>query len=325
MTLTAGLETHDLLEMYHRMVLIRKFEYTVKGLFAKGTIIGALHLYAGEEAVAVGTISNLGPNDYVTSTHRGHGHLIARGVDVRKMMAELFGKETGLCKGKGGSMHMADASLRISAQPVVGGGLPLAVGAGLAAKLDKKNDVAVSFFGDGAANQGTAHESLNLAAIWKLPVIFVCENNQYAESTPSSNTVAGGSIARRAAAYGIPGQVVDGMNVLKVHDEVGQAVRRARNGEGPSLLECVTYRYEGHEEGDPWNTYRTKEEVEQWKKRDPIVQLSDFLITSRLADSADLQRVEAQVDREITEAISYAENSRITPVGEAFTDVFASN
>lgn len=319
---TLDLSRDKLVDMYRRMQLIRRFEYTVKDLFARAVIIGALHLYVGEEAVAVGAISNLRPEDYVTSTHRGHGHLIARGVDVNRMMAELYGKESGLCKGKGGSMHMADMQLHIFAQPVVAGGMPLAVGAALASKLDGSDSVALGFFGDGAANQGTTHESMNLASIWKLPVVFICENNQYAESTAASYAVAGGSVARRGAAYAIPSETLDGMDVLAVYKGVKKAVETARRGEGPSLLECVTYRYEGHEEGDPWDTYRKKQEVEEWKKRDPITNFGQYLTRSQIATEKDLESIRAEVETTISNAIRYAEKSALTNEKEALMDVY---
>jgi len=318
-----ALSKSKLIDMYRYMLVIRKFEYAAKNLFAKATIIGALHLYVGEEAVAVGAISNLGPDDYVTSTHRGHGHLIARGVDVKSMMAELYGRETGLCKGKGGSMHMADMRLHIFAQPIVGGGTPLAVGSGLASKMSGNKSVTLSFFGDGAANQGSTHESMNLAAIWKLPVVFVCENNQYAESTKASYSIAGGSVARRASAYGIPGEVVDGMDVLAVYAAVQKCVERAKRGDGPSVLECVTYRFEGHDEGDNWDMYRSKNEVDEWKKRDPILNFAQYL--SRIGiTSSDMESVNAEVEKTIKEAITFAENSPPTNKEEAFHDVFAN-
>lgn len=322
---TLDLSREKLLDMYRRMQVIRRFEYTVKDLFARAVIIGALHLYVGEEAVAVGAISNLGPDDYVTSTHRGHGHLIARGVDINRMMAELYGKESGLCKGKGGSMHMADMQLHVFAQPVVAGGMPLAVGAGLASKLRDSHSVALGFFGDGAANQGTTHESMNLASIWKLPVVFICENNQYAESTAASYAVAGGSVAKRGAAYAIPSETLDGMDVLTVYRGVKNAVERARRGEGPSLLECVTYRFEGHEEGDPWETYRTKQEVEEWKKQDPIVNFGQYLIKSQIATETVLEQIRAEVENVISNAIRYAEECPLTNEKEALKDVFTDS
>ncbi len=314
-----------LIDMYRKMQLIRKFEYTVKDLFARAVIIGALHLYAGEEAVAVGAISNLRPDDYVTSTHRGHGHVIARGADVNRMMAELYGREDGLCKGKGGSMHMADMNLHVFAQPIVAGGLPLAVGAALASTMRKADSVALAFFGDGASNQGSTHESMNLASIWKLPVVFICENNQYAESTAASYAVAGGSVANRGASYSIPSETVDGMDVLAVYKAVNKAVGRARRGEGPSLLECVTYRYEGHEEGDPWETYRTKQEVEEWKKRDPITNFGQYLIKTQVISEKELEFIRADVEKTISNAIGFAEKSPLTNVEEALKDVYTDN
>lgn len=314
-----------LIDMYRRMQLIRRFEYTIKDLFARAIIIGALHLYVGEEAVAVGAISNVGPNDYVMSTHRGHGHLIARGVDVNKMMAELYGKETGLCKGKGGSMHMADMKLHVFAQPVVAAGLPLAVGAGLASKLSRDDGVTLAFFGDGAANQGSTHESMNLASIWKLPVVFICENNQYAESTAASYAVAGGSVAKRGISYAIPSDTRDGMNVLAVYEGVKKAVERARRGDGPSLLECVTYRYEGHEEGDTWHTYRSKDEVEQWRKRDPILNFREYLVKSQVATEKELESINVEVEAAISNAIQFAEKSAFTSEKEAMKDVFTDD
>lgn len=323
--MSTDLSRDKLLDMYRRMRLIRRFEYTVKDLFARAVIIGALHLYVGEEAVAVGAISNLRPDDYVTSTHRGHGHLIARGVDVNRMMAELYGREDGLCKGKGGSMHMADMRLHIFAQPVVAGGMPLAVGAALASKMSNSDSVALAFFGDGAANQGSTHESMNLASIWKLPLVFVCENNQYAESTAATYSVAGGSVAKRGTSYSIPSETIDGMDVLAVYKGVKNAVERARRGEGPSLLECLTYRYEGHEEGDPWDTYRTRQEVKEWKKRDPITNFSQYLIKSEIATEKELESINAEVDTTITNAIRFAENSPLTNETEAMKDVFADS
>jgi TPP-dependent pyruvate/acetoin dehydrogenase alpha subunit len=323
LTDSSGLSTEKLLDMYRRMSLIRKFEYTIKDLFARGVIAGAIHLYAGEEASAVGAISTLDERDYVTSTHRGHGHLIARGVEINKMMAELYGRETGLCKGKGGSMHMADLNRHVFAQPIVGGGFPLAVGAALAAKMSKSNAVTLCFFGEGASNQGTAHESMNLAAIWKLPVVFICENNKFAQSVRASYFLAGGSVAARAASYGLPGKRLDGMDVLAVYSAVKQAVEQARTGGGPSVLELDLYRYEGHEEGDPWTTYRSKEEVEEGKRKDAIQSFAARLIESGRADKETLEKIDADNEQRIKDAIAYAEAGKPTIPEEAFTDVFA--
>jgi TPP-dependent pyruvate/acetoin dehydrogenase alpha subunit len=238
------------------------------------------------------------------------------------MMAELYGKETGLCKGKGGSMHMADMQLHVFAQPVVAGGMPLALGAALASKLEQNDSVALAFFGDGAANQGTTHESMNLASIWKLPVVFICENNQYAESTAASYAVAGGSVAKRGSGYAIPSETLDGMDVLAVYMGVKKAVERARSGHGPSLLECITYRYEGHEEGDPWDTYRTKQEVEEWKKRDPITTFGQYMIKSNITTKEELELIKTEVETVISNAIQYADGNPLTNEKEALKDVF---
>src|SRR5207253_9076862 len=263
--------------MYERMRLIRQFEERLHQDFAAGKIPGFVHLYAGEEAVAVGACAHLRDDDFITSTHRGHGHCIAKGVNIREMMAEIYGKSGGACKGKGGSMHIADVNKgMLGANGIVGGGFPLAAGAGLTAKFNGKGQVAVCFFGDGAGNQGTFHEGLNLAGIWKLPVIFVAEINGYAESTPVTYHMSCRDIADRAAGYGMPGVSVDGLDVFAVYEAAGEDISRARRGEGPSLIECKTYRYYGHFEGDAI-TYRTKEELASYLERDPIQALRQFL------------------------------------------------
>jgi len=314
-----------LIEMYKRMELIRHFEYTVNELYARGKIFGALHLYAGEEAVAVGVCANLRPDDYAVSTHRGHGHCIAKGADVKRLMAELFGRSTGVCKGKGGSMHLADVSVgMLGASGIVGGGIPLAAGAGLSAKYRGTDQVAVGFFGDGASNQGVFHESLNLASIWDLPVIYVCENNQYAESTPVSAAMRVKNVADRAAAYAMPGKVVDGMDVIAVHEAAKQAVERARQGEGPTLIECKTYRFEGHEMGDAHDLYRSKEEVEQWKKRCPIRRLRQTLISSGGLTEREAEKMEQEVKKQIEDAVKFADESPYPDPEEALRDVFVS-
>jgi len=314
-----------LIEMYKRMELIRHFEYTVNELYARGKIFGALHLYAGEEAVAVGVCANLRPDDYAVSTHRGHGHCIAKGADVKRLMAELFGRSTGVCKGKGGSMHLADVSVgMLGASGIVGGGIPLAAGAGLSAKYRGTDQVAVGFFGDGASNQGVFHESLNLASIWDLPVIYVCENNQYAESTAVSAAMRVKNVADRAAAYAMPGKVVDGMDVIAVHEAAKQAVERARQGEGPTLIECKTYRFEGHEMGDAHDLYRSKEEVEQWKKRCPIRRLRQMLISSGGLTEREAEKMEQEVKKQIEDAIKFADESPYPDPEEALRDVFVS-
>jgi pyruvate dehydrogenase E1 component alpha subunit len=259
-----------LIDMYRKMLLIRYHETAAAEAFAAGTIPGFVHLYVGEEAVAVGACANLRDDDYITSTHRGHGHCIAKGCNVKYMMAELIGKETGYCKGKGGSMHIADVGIgMLGANGMVGAGIPLACGAGLSAQIRGTDQVCISFFGDGASNQGTFHESLNLASIWRLPVVFVAENNLYAQTTPQKHAMNIRSIAERGAAYGMPSAEVDGNDLIAVYEAVHEAVKRARKGLGPTLLECVTYRWRGHFEGDVLH-YRTEKEVEEWKKKDPI-------------------------------------------------------
>jgi pyruvate dehydrogenase E1 component alpha subunit len=310
------------LDMYRKMLLIRKFEEKVRELFAAGKIPGFVHLYIGEEAIAVGVATALRKDDYVTSTHRGHGHCIARGADVRRMMAELFGKREGYCKGKGGSMHMFDISLGIlGANGIVAAGCPLAVGAGLTAKLRKTDQVVTGFFGDGATNHGTVHESLNLSAVWKLPVIWVCENNLYAEATPIWATVNISDIAQMAGSYNIPSKIVDGNDVLAVYDAVKMAVDRARKGEGPTFIECKTYRHRGHYEGDPV-IYRTREQEQEWFKKDPIPRFESRLLAEGKATEAKLTNIRSDVEKLIDEAIQFAENSPASLPKEALEDVF---
>jgi len=311
--------------MYRKMFTIRTFECKIRDLFTNGVIVGDLHLSSGQEAVAVGVCSNLRNIDTINTTHRGHGHCIAKGADVKRMMAEFFAKRTGLCKGKGGSMHLADLSVgMLGASAIVGGGIPTAVGAALSFKMRKTDQVAVAFFGDGATNQGTFHESVNLAAIWDLPVVFVCENNQYAESTPVSYAIRVKNIADRAAAYGIPGVLVNGMDILAVYEATNQAVKRARKGEGPTLLDCKTYRYEGHEVGDPWDLYRSKEEVEEWRQKDPIPTFERKLIDGKTATQKEIDAIQKEVLGLIDTAVEYARESPSPELKEAFEDVFVS-
>ncbi len=321
-TIAADLDKAKLLEMYERMVQIRTFEDTASKAFAAGKMPGFVHLYAGEEAVAVGVCAHLTDKDFITSTHRGHGHCIAKGVDIDGMVAELMGKATGLCKGKGGSMHIADVNKgMLGANGIVGGGLPLATGAALTAKTLGTGGVAVSFFGDGAANQGTFHESLNLAAIWKLPVIFVCENNGYAESTPVSYHCAASDIANRATAYEMPGIVVDGLDVLAVYEAAGEAIARARRGEGPTLIEAKTYRYYGHFEGDTI-LYRTREELESYRQRDPILRLRSYLLERNIASEDELNAIDERVRDQLERAWQKAEAAPWPEPEEALEDVY---
>jgi len=314
-----------LLWMYERMQTIRQFEDRVKVEFGKGKIPGFVHLYAGEEAVAVGICANLTDADFMTSTHRGHGHCIAKGVDVKGMMAELYGKATGICKGKGGSMHIADMDKgMLGANGIVGGGPPLACGSGLTAKTRKTDQVTICFFGDGASEQGTLHESLNLAAIWDLPVVFIAENNGYAESTPSTYHCSVENIADRAAAYNMPGVTVDGNDIFAVHEAAGEAIARARVGQGPTLLECKTYRFNGHFEGDA-QTYKVPEENEKYRTTlDPIKLFRENVLARNAVAENELQVVDERVQSAIDAAVAFAEDSPFPQAQETFTDVYVS-
>ncbi|EPR30172.1 MULTISPECIES: thiamine pyrophosphate-dependent dehydrogenase E1 component subunit alpha [Geobacillus] len=311
--------------MYQKMQEIRQFEDKVHEIFSRGVLPGFVHLYAGEEAVAVGVCAHLTEKDYITSTHRGHGHCIAKECDVNGMMAEIYGKATGLCKGKGGSMHIADVSKgMLGANGIVGGGFPLAVGAGLTAKLKKTGSVAVCFFGDGANNHGTFHEGINLAAIWKLPVIFVAENNGYAESTPFEYASSCRNIADRAAAYNIPGEVVDGKDVIAVYEAAKRAIERARNGEGPTLIECKTYRNYGHFEGDA-QTYKSLEEKQKHlQELDAIVKFREYLLVNQLCSEQELAEIEQSVAKAIEKAVEFAENSPFPTEEDLLRDVYVS-
>jgi TPP-dependent pyruvate/acetoin dehydrogenase alpha subunit len=298
-----------LLDMYRTMLTIRRFEERCNYLFMQGRIPSTLHLYIGQEAVATGVCAHLRPDDYALSTHRPHGHALAKGVTPQAIMAELFAKSTGCCKAKGGSMHVGDINTgMIPAIAIVGGNLPMAAGLGLAAKRLGTDRVAVPFFGDGAANEGAFHEGLNMAAIWDLPVVFVCENNLYAASTPVSVAYKVENIAERAAAYGMPGVVVDGNDVEAVYQVAGQAIARARQGQGPTLIECKTYRLCGHSRSDP-RTYRSKEEEALWETKDPIPRLGERLKASGLATDEMLAGVEREVTAVIDDAVAFAEES----------------
>jgi pyruvate dehydrogenase E1 component alpha subunit len=312
-----------LVEMYKQMLKIRFFEEKVFDLYAQNLVPGTIHLYLGEEATAVGVCSTLRKDDYITSTHRGHGHCIAKGAELKRTMAEILGKKTGYCKGKGGSMHIADFSIgMLGATAVVGAGLPIAVGAGLSAKLRKTDQVIACFFGEGASNQGTFHESINMASTWKLPVIFVCENNLYAMGTRQSRVMAIENVADRAVAYGIPGVVVDGNDVLAVYEATQRAVERARKGEGPTLIECKTYRHKGHSRVDPAK-YRPKEEVEEWLAKDPIKRFKEKLLQTNTLTESEIQQIEKEVSDEIEEAVKFAMQSPYPAPEEALEDVYA--
>jgi len=318
------LDEKMMIEFYRKMLRIRRFEDKVSELFAAGRIPGFVHLYIGEEAVAVGACAALRGDDYITSTHRGHGHCIAKGGDLRYMMAELFGKRAGYCKGKGGSMHIADIGLGIlGANGIVAAGIPIAVGAGLSAKMRGTDQVALTFFGDGASNRSTFHEGINLAAIWDLPVIFLCENNLYAQTTPAWAETSVENIADRAVAYSLPGVIVDGNDVVAVYDAVAEAARRARKGEGSTLVECKTYRWRGHWEGDP-QKYRSQTEVKKWMEKCPIKRFKTHLKEIGILTDQDFIAIEETVRREVDEAVEFAENSPYPTPEEALEDVYAS-
>jgi acetoin:2,6-dichlorophenolindophenol oxidoreductase subunit alpha len=312
-----------LLAMYASMLRVRLFEERARELFQQGRIPGFLHTSVGQEGVAVGVAAALRPDDYVLSTHRGHGHLVAKGGSLRGLMAELYGKANGICHGKGGTMHIADVSVGyLGANGVLASGCVIAPGVGMSIKRRRSSQIVVTFFGDGAANRGPFHEGVNLAALWKLPVVFVCENNRWASSTAHGLSTAGGSIAARAAGYGIPGDRIDGNDVLAVHDAVARATERARGGDGPSLIEAHTIRWVGHFEGDP-QAYRGKEEVAEGRRRDPIARLERLLIERRLLDTDQAARTRASVVAEIDDAVAHAEASPLPRPQDALTDLFA--
>lgn len=309
--------------MLSKMYEIRFFEETVDDLFARGLIHGTMHLSIGQEASAVGSVFALRDEDYILSTHRGHGHCIAKGADINLMMAEFLGKETGYCRGRGGSMHIADMEGRnLGANGVVGGGIPLAVGVGLSLKMRQTDEIVMGFFGDGAANQGAFHEALNMAAIWTLPVVYVCENNQYGMSMSTNRAFKIERIAQRADGYGMVGVTVDGNDVLEVHEAAAKAVDRARSGEGPTLLECVTYRWKGHSKSDQ-ERYRTKDEIEAWKRRDPIKLFRERLVTEGLITDKEAAGVEEQASRTIAEAVEFAMSSAEPDLDTILEGVYA--
>ena len=311
------------LALYGKMVEIRRFEEKLYHLFSTRDMPGSMHQYNGEEAVAVGVCAHLTREDYITSTHRGHGHCIAKGADLGAVMAEMFAKSTGCCRGMGGSMHIADFSVgMLGANGIVAAGIPIAAGAGLTCQVQGKGHVSVAFFGDGATNEGAFHEAVNLAAVWRLPVVFVCENNVYGFSTHYRRTMLLENIADRAAAYGIPGRVVDGMDLRVVHAAAGEAVTRARAGGGPTLLECKTYRFMGHSRFEP-SSYRTKEELATWKEKDPILRFRLVLRADMGANESEIVAVESAVDAAIEESVRFAEQSPDPAPGDWQRYIFA--
>lgn len=318
------LDREKVVNMYTQMLMIRVFEEGYEQLYLQGKMPGWAHLYIGQEAVAVGVCSALKKDDYIVSTHRGHGHCIAKGCEMKHMIAELFGKKTGYCKGKGGSMHIANFKLNmLGANGIVGGGFPIACGAALSAKILRTDQVSICFFGDGAGAQGVFHESLNLASIWKLPVVFVAENNYYAEFALFKGHTSVEDIAQRAAGYNIPGIVVDGMDVLKVYQAAVPAVERARSGEGPTLLECKTYRFRGHYIGD-MEEYRSEDEVRQWEKRDPIQFLSQYILERKYLLKDQLEDLRNKIIEQFKDAVNFGESSPFAELEEVEKDVYSS-
>ena len=308
------MKTDKLLDIYTRILRIRRFEEEVGKLFAQGQLPGFVHLYIGEEAVGAGVCAALRDDDYIVSTHRGHGHVLAKGGDMQRMMAELFGKRDGYCKGKGGSMHIADFSIgMLGACGIVGGGIPVAVGAGLSARTRGTDQVSVTFFGDGAANEGSFHESLNLASALKLPVIFVCENNQYGEFTPAASAMNIKDIAVRAQGYGIPGVIVDGTDAIAMYTAAQEAVARARRGAGPTLIEAKTHRRGGHAEGEDaflaGQQYLLPEEREAMRRNDPLLKLHDYIVERQLVALETLETLDQEVRQAVADAVAFARAS----------------
>jgi len=319
------LSRETLIKLYTTMATIRNFEERGIPETGQRAMSGSVHSSAGQEAVPTGVCAHLSDEDYIGSTHRGHGHCIAKGVDPKRMMAELFGRSTGTNKGKGGSMHIADMSKgMLGTNGVVGASIPLAVGAGLTSKLKDLKRVAVAFFGDGAANQGVLHESMNLASVWKLPVIFCCENNGYAQSTPVEYALSTANVSDRAAGYDMPGITVDGMDVFAVFDAAGQAVERARNGEGPTLLECRTYRFYGHTVFDNPLTYRTKEEEDHWRARDPLKLFRENVLPLGDITLEELDQIDQEAADLMEEAIKLADAGPLPETDKIYEDVYVS-
>ena len=309
--------------IYNKMHEIRDFEETAYKLFLENKLWGSVHMYTGEEAVASSICAQLTDQDYIASTHRGHGHCIAKGAELDKALAELMGKETGYCHGRSGSMHIADFTKgNLGANAIVGGGIPIATGAGLSIKMQNKPNVAVAFFGDGASNQGTFHESINMASVWKLPVIYVCENNQFGMTVPVEQSTSVKDISVRAAAYNIPGETVDGNDVVAVYDAFARAKERALKGEGPTLLECKTYRWRGHWTGDP-EPYRTREDVDWWKEnKDPIKLFAAYLTENKIATEEELEKIAADAADRMAKAEEFALNSPEPDPAHVLDDVF---
>lgn len=317
-------DSEQLMDIYQCMVTVRQFEEMAGEYFTANEIPGFIHLSIGQEGSSCGVCSCLRPDDYVATTHRGHGHMIAKGADLKKMTAELFGKKTGYCKGKGGSMHIVDFSIGIlGANGVVAGGLPIIAGAGYSIKMRKTDQVAVVFFGDGASNRGPVHEVMNMAAIWNLPIIFIIENNQWASTMPQSHACSFEDLCKRAAAYDMPGCAVDGNDVLAVREATSEAVTRARKGAGPSLIENKTYRMRGHHEGDQ-QKYRTKEEVAEWVEKDPIERFGNYLIKKKYSTKQKNKVIWKNVANEIEAALAFAKKSPFPRPEETLEDLYVN-
>jgi pyruvate dehydrogenase E1 component alpha subunit len=322
-----NLSREQMINLYRKMVTIRLFEEKIIDLYARGFIPGLAHLYIGEEAVAAGVCANLRKDDYITSTHRGHGHVIAKGAELKYMMAELFGKKTGYCKGKGGSMHIADIDIGVlGANGIAGGGIPIAVGAALSSKMRKTDQVTVCFFGDGASNNGVFHEGLNFASVHHLPIVFVCENNLYGISVSQNQHQSIQDISIRAVAYNMPGVSIDGNDVLAVYETSKKSIQRARAGDGPTLIECKTYRWRGHHEGDPnqGKRYRTMDEVKEWMEKCPIMRLEEKMLGEKILSKAKMNKIREEIKIEIEEAEKFANQSPFPDAKDIYEDVFVS-
>ena len=316
------LSEEKMLKMYQDMLEIREFERKVDYFISHGDITGTTHLYIGEEAIAVGAINAAEEKDYISSTHRGHGHSIAKGVNIKEMMAELFGKITGSCKGKGGSLHIVDSDTNnLGANGIVGGGIPISVGAALAAQMQENDEVILSFFSDGAMNQGAFHEAVNMASVWDLPVVFICENNQYGMSTSVEKAFNIQDLSARAKAYNIPGVKIDGNKIMEVYEVVQEAVEKARKDGGPSLIVAETYRWKGHSKSDA-KVYRTKKEEKAWKERDPIAQFEKELKEQELLDDKKIEAIKKEVDKKIEAAVKFAQESPFPDKEDIYDDVY---
>ncbi len=318
-------DKNELIKLFRTMLTIRRFEERVSKEYAAGNVLGYVHLYIGQEAIATGVCNNLRIDDRIVSSHRGHGHSIAKGADIKRMMAEIFGKKTGYCKGKGGSMHIADFSIgMLGANGIVGAGLPIAVGAAYAAQLEKDGRIAAVFFGDGASQEGEFHEAMSLASVWKVPLIFVCENNLYAAGTPARFALPIQDIYKKAESYGMPGVVVDGNDVVAVNEVARELVAKTREGGGPVLLECKTYRWHEHFEATPLPDPRPKEELEGWKSKCPIASMEKRLLDMEILTEQEIRDIDDGILARIEEAVKYAEESPFPEPEEALEDVYST-